>query len=255
MDQDPIIKSMQDNRPEPPKQDVGPAPKPPIGTPEEPKKGLGNPPASEATKISYKAPEPPKSITPDQNRGGRDAAPPASGKMPELPKPMKSLHEEHVKLPKNGDVTPKVNLALIIVTILLLVMGSFVLFNKIGGFEETLAENDATAKKSLEEMNAKLDLTIQKIQEDELRLSQMKQQLFDAGAALQKAADELVTEGEKLAADGDVLKKEGEATEDQAKIDRGQNQIDRGNAMQEHGKAYDEQGKEEQEKSGMDGNK
>jgi hypothetical protein len=247
--QDPIIKSMQDKRSEPPKGDVGPTPKPPIGTPDEPKKGLGEPPTPDETKIAYKAPESPKPFA------SSTPPPPPPKDVLELPKPMKPLHEERVKLPRGGDGTPKVNLVLIVVTILLLLLGMFVIYNKIGGFEKDSGENETSMKESVEDMNAKLDLTIQKIQEEEIKSSQSKQDLFDAGASLQKCADELVMEGEKLIADGDALKKEGEATGDQAKIDRGQNQMDRGNAMLNHGKTYDAEGKNYQSISGIQGNK
>lgn len=255
--QDPIIKSMQDKRSEPPKGDAGPTPKPPIGTPGEPKTGLGEPPSPDETKIAYKAPEPPKhALSGTEGPVASFPPPPPPPKdVPELPKPMKPLHEERVKLPRGGDGTPKVNLALIIVTILLLLLSSFLIFNKIGGFEKDSGENETAVKESVEDMNAKLDLTIQKIQEEEIKSSQTEQDLFDAGASLQKCADELVMEGEKLIADGDALKKEGEATGDQAKIDRGQNQMDRGNAMLNHGKTYDAEGKDYQAMSGMQGNK
>jgi len=253
--QDPIIKSMQDNRPEPPKGDAGPAPKPPIGAPGEPKQGLGNPPANE-TKIAYKPPEPPKPVIGGTGGSMASSRPPMhKGDIPPLPKPMKSLHEEHLKRPGEGDGTPKVNLVLLVVTILLLLFGTFIIYNKIEGFQKSSGENETAVKENVEDVNAKLDLTIQKIQEDEAKRSVVEQDLFDAGGTIQKCADELVAEGEKLVADGDALKKEGEASEDQAKIDRGQNQMDRGNAMLEHGKAYDTEGKDYQASSDMEGNK
>jgi len=246
---DPIIKSMQDNRSEPPKGEAGPAPKPPIGMAGEPKKGLGDPPAAERAKISYKPPEPPKPV-----KDERDIPPPPKDKtgMPELPKPMKSLHEGHVKLPHSVDGTPKVNLVFIIVTVILIVLGTFVLYNKIGGFETDSAQNVAAVKQNVDNMNAKLDLTIQKIQEQETLSAKLEQELFDAGADIQKAADELSAEGDKLIADGEALKSEGQANQDQAKIDRGQNQIDRGTAMKEHAENYGEQAMSYRETSGMD---
>jgi hypothetical protein len=131
-------------------------------------------------------------------------------------------------------------------------IGLFAVYTKLGGFDSEATETAEDTKAAVDDMNAKLDITIQRIQEQERAEGDLRQSLFNAGSELQKCADMLVAEGEKLVLDGQALKGEGEANGNQSKIDRGQNEIDRGNAMQSFGKQYMDEGKKTQTDSGID---
>jgi hypothetical protein len=215
MNNDPILNSMKDKRPE-----ANPLPKPP-----------GNMPG-----ISSKPPEPPKSAAPKE---------PLS-----LPKPMKPLHEERAKSPRGG--VTGVNLALHLITLFFLLIGLGVMYIKLGGFEDDAVAKAEAVEQSVSEVNAKLDLTIQKIQEQDATAMELKQKLFDAGASLKTCADELAAEGEKIKIEGNALKAEGETQGNQEKTNLGQNQSDRGSAMSEHGSTYQSKAASYQADSGME---
>lgn len=232
MENDPIIQSMQDaQKPA----GSGPAPKQPLSM-MSPKK-LGDPPAGE--KKGNMPPPPPPSPAAKKPE-------PATPKPPIPPMPTPS---------RGNDGTPKVNMVLLIVLLLVTGFGLGAIYLTVKNVDASTSGNGNATQNTLEDMQAKLDITIQKIQSDESTNREMQQQLFDTAGELQKAADELVSEGEKLIADGQALKTEGEATNNQDKIARGQNQIDRGTAMVEHGRSYDASGKMAQSDSGMDANK
>jgi hypothetical protein len=219
MNNDPVLNSMKDKRPDA-KPDANPFSKPPVNVPG----------------VSSKPPEPPKSAVPKE---------PLS-----LPKPMKPLHEERAKSPRGG--MTGLNVALHLITLFLLLIGLTAMYVKLGGFESDAAAKAEAVERTVDELNAKLDLTIQKIQEEDAATLELKQKLFDAGASLQTCADELATEGEKIKADGTALKTEGETQGNQGKIDLGQNQSDRGSAMSEHGSAYQSQAASYQTDSGIE---
>ena len=232
MDQDPIIQSMHNPKPEgttPP-----PPPKPPVK--QEAKKSF-----------SFQKDEDPQSKEVKDNSSEPSFSIPKSS----TPPPIKPQEASKKKPEKSSEskILPVINTILLLLVLITSAV-AIAMIGQNGTKVNTAIQNGKTdVQNQMSTMEGKLDITIQKFQEEDRINTKWQSDLFDAGSKLQAAGDELVKEAKALTDDANFIKTIGEELKRTDLIERANKMIERANILQTQGMSYIENGKTAQDES------